>query len=281
MHSTKQTNLDPITLMLFQFQNDWHYNSYTAHYFWWKKRFRLIEVFRKFLRSSNKTSLRILDLGCGGGYDLFLIAKEIDSRDIRLFGIDINPNYIKYARRRTEYEGCSNIMEFCLVDIRELSERFLPDTFDFIICSEVIEHLQDPKKAVLDCLGLLAPGGQAVITTPNARNAISKFVSCLGLKKRQSEVSVPVDRKDEAGYMDYGHISLKNYRDWAKLFHACGLRIVNIQRGPLVYGCSWLDQKSIVAGLLIALDGLIDKFFSLPQLAYSTIFLLEKPSLSK
>ena len=37
-----------VELRLLLFQGNWHYNSYTAHYFWWKKRF-LATVMKKLL----------------------------------------------------------------------------------------------------------------------------------------------------------------------------------------------------------------------------------------
>jgi len=261
--------LTPVELRLLHFQSNWHYNSYTAHYFWWKKRFLVQRIFSGFLHKCSKTSIRILDLGCGDGYDLFLMAKEASylrkptAQDIRFFGIDIDSEKIDYIRKRIAYEGYSDIIEVCQGDIQESLDKFLPAPFDFILCSEVIEHLPESGKAILNISKLLIPGGWAVITTPNSSNIISKLAGWFRQRNRQCKVS-------------NGHISLRNYRDWVKLFHSAGFRIINIRRGPLVYGYCWLDEKPIIAGLLITLDGLIDRFFPLPDLACSTLFLLEK-----
>lgn len=268
--------ITPDILKFFLSQTDLCYSNYTIHYSWWKTRFRVMEAFRQFIQSQNKTSIRVFDIGFGYGHNLFQMAKEFNSKDIRFFGIDINPDYVEYVKKRADYEGYSNIIEVCQGDIQELAERFSPATFDFIVCSEVIEHLQDPRKAILDCSRLLASGGWVVITTPNARNAISKLAGSLRLKRKQCEAAGPIKREDKASHLGYEHISLKSYREWVRLFHAAGFRIIKIQRGSLVYGYTWLDQKPILAGFLIVLDGLLDKFLPLPQLAFSTIFVLEK-----
>jgi len=266
----------PVLSRIFDFQENWQYNSYTVHYFWWKVRFIIIKALREFVQRRNKVPLRIFDIGCNDGYDLLLMAKELNKSSVRLFGIDINPDAIEYARRRIDYTGYSDIIEVFCEDIHNLSERFLPATFDFIVCSEVIEHLQNPKKAILDISRLLAPGGWAVITTPNLRNIISQLAGSLRLGKEQHEVTHFPKKKNGIDYLAYGHISEKNYREWLRLFRTAGFKIIKVHRGPLVYGYPWLDRKPVVAGLLITLDGLIDRLFPLPGLACSTIFLLEK-----
>jgi 2-polyprenyl-3-methyl-5-hydroxy-6-metoxy-1,4-benzoquinol methylase len=42
-----------------------------------------------------------------------------------------------------------------------------PQSFDWVVLSEVIEHLRKPADAVKICYGWVAPGGSLVITTPN------------------------------------------------------------------------------------------------------------------
>ena len=122
----------------------------------------MVEAFSKFLESRRKTNIRVLDIGCGDGHDLFLMAKETKNQNVNFFGIDINPEHVEYVQRRADYEGYQNI-EVCQGEIQDLSGKFLPATFDFIVCSEVLEHLQEPYKTILDISRLLIPGGQAVV----------------------------------------------------------------------------------------------------------------------
>lgn len=45
-----------------------------------------------------------------------------------------------------------------------------PGTFDTIVCAEVIEHLENPRALMREISRLLAPGGLAVLSTPNCEN---------------------------------------------------------------------------------------------------------------
>jgi SAM-dependent methyltransferase len=273
----------PIESRLFSFQDKWDYNSYTVHYFWWKKRFRIRQVVLDFLKKSKKTSLRLLDLGCGDGFDLFLIAAEIKrlknnaAKNVKFVGIDINPENIDYLKKRVVYERCPDIFEVYHGDIQSGLEEFSDSSFDFILCSEVIEHLPEPEKAFSHISRLLVSGGQAIITTPNAGNAVSRLAGCFMRSKKQSQSSDVALGGAKTGCSGYEeHISAKNHHYWKTALHAAGLRVIKTYRGPLVYGYKWLDEKAILSGLLIFADGLIDMLFAFPSLAVNVIFLVDK-----
>ena len=273
----QKSDFNTLALKYFLSHEELYYGSYTAYYFWRKKGLRVVEAFCKFLESRKKADIRVLDIGFGDGQDLFHMADEAKNQHVNFFGIDINPEHVEFVRRRADYEGYSNI-EVYQGEAQGLLGKFLPATFDFIICSEVLEHLPQPDKAVLDFSRLLVPGGCAVVTTPNAGNTMSILVNLLKVNKKHGNGVESNPREDEVSRLGYGHISLKNYREWIGVFRQGGLRILKTYRGPLVYSLAWIDRKPILLGLLIMLDGLLDRFFPLPQLAFSTIFLLEKPA---
>lgn len=43
---------------------------------------------------------------------------------------------------------------------------FLAESFDFIICSHVLEHVEDDRRAMAELHRVLAPGGCAVVMVP-------------------------------------------------------------------------------------------------------------------
>jgi 2-polyprenyl-3-methyl-5-hydroxy-6-metoxy-1,4-benzoquinol methylase len=51
-------------------------------------------------------------------------------------------------------------------DIYQLGSAFAPQSFDTILCLEVLEHLQRPQEAVDQIFSLLKPGGTLLLTTP-------------------------------------------------------------------------------------------------------------------
>ena len=87
----------------------------------------------------NKKDVRILEIGCGEG----LLACEIKKRfpDMIYIGIDINDEIISEARKT-----CPNTM-FEVGSIYELN-KYNSEEFDYVIVSEVLEHIEEPNKAL-------------------------------------------------------------------------------------------------------------------------------------
>ena len=51
-------------------------------------------------------------------------------------------------------------------DIHRLSEVFQPESFDFVLCTDVLEHVPRPWQAVRQLAGVLKPDGILLLTTP-------------------------------------------------------------------------------------------------------------------
>ncbi len=96
-----------------------------------------------------------LDIGCGGGF----VAEAMRRRGARAAGLDIDPRAIAYARRH--FPDCTFFCE----DFEAFAARGLG--FDFVYCSEVIEHLPDIDGFMRLLVGALRPSGRVFITTPD------------------------------------------------------------------------------------------------------------------
>lgn len=103
---------------------------------------------------------KILDVGCGIGYLLSAV-----SRGRRTYGMDMSPDALKLAMRWTGGEG------FCLADAQCIP--YMSDSFDYVVCMEVLEHIEEDK-AARECLRVLKPGGIALITVPNGKGIYGK-----------------------------------------------------------------------------------------------------------
>lgn len=98
---------------------------------------------------------RLLDCGCGEGHLLE-----------RLSGIKYGVDCSKVALNRARERNPG-------ADIREANITNLPfegDFFDITICSEVLEHISDYKKAASEILRVTKNGGRIIISVPNERN---------------------------------------------------------------------------------------------------------------
>jgi 2-polyprenyl-3-methyl-5-hydroxy-6-metoxy-1,4-benzoquinol methylase len=103
---------------------------------------------------------RVLDCGAGGGEFSYLLT----SRGYRLTGIEPNDGYREYAR--AEYG----------VDLRPGTlddNEFSPAEFDLITIFHVLEHVPEPRAALLRLAGWLKPGGHLYIEVPNALTDVS------------------------------------------------------------------------------------------------------------
>lgn len=104
---------------------------------------------------------RALDLGCNAGYYTKMIS---DLGFESTLGLDIEPEFIGRARTHLASDHPGRRREFRVANAEELDE---PGAYDFILCTEVIEHTSRPDRVVANIAAALAPGGVAVVTLPN------------------------------------------------------------------------------------------------------------------
>jgi 2-polyprenyl-6-hydroxyphenyl methylase/3-demethylubiquinone-9 3-methyltransferase len=101
---------------------------------------------------------RIADLGCGGG----LVAEPLARRGARVFGIDIGVSSIAAARRHSAPLGSAAPYYVC-GDLRAVPA---PDaSFDGVVLSDLLEHLEDPRCALAEAARLLRPAGWLYVST--------------------------------------------------------------------------------------------------------------------
>ena len=81
----------------------------------------------------DKSELKILDVGCGTGE---FITIPLGCLGVSVLGIDTHLPSIEYARKKNPFKDVT----FECISIDELSDP----QFDLIICSEVLEHLENP-----------------------------------------------------------------------------------------------------------------------------------------
>ncbi|MEP7263114.1 MAG: methyltransferase domain-containing protein [Bacteroidota bacterium] len=103
-----------------------------------------------------QTGARILDIGCGNGN----IARGIGSLGYTVKGIDFSNAAINYATSRNKADNVT----FCVQSAEEVTSG---EQYDAIICSEVLEHLNQPSSLVKIIARILKPGGVLIATVPN------------------------------------------------------------------------------------------------------------------
>lgn len=106
-----------------------------------------------------------LDAGCNGG---FIVFNLVGRRTKKMYGIDMSPGFIRNNIKYAKNNRLTNKVDFKVGDIHKLPYK--DNFFDFIICSEVIEHVQNPDAVVSEFKRVLKKGGIVLVTTPNILN---------------------------------------------------------------------------------------------------------------
>ena len=95
---------------------------------------------------------RILDAGCGSGRNMVELARRGT-----VTGIELSPMSVAAARAR----GVGDVVEGTVEDL-----PFDDDSFDFAVCLDVIEHLDDDGQTLRELRRVVAPGGMLLVTVP-------------------------------------------------------------------------------------------------------------------
>lgn len=150
----------------------------------------------------------ILDCGSGKGMNGYLIRVTRDLKGAKLIGLDINKYYMDFCRKHKIYD---KLVKHYLPTL-----PFVDKSIDFLICTEVIEHLdKDKGKKLLSEIDRVCRG-RALVTTPN------------------------IFFDTEPGEEEDAHHSLWTPEDFKKRgYKVCGLGL----KTPLLHGDPFLRVK--------------------------------------
>jgi SAM-dependent methyltransferase len=103
---------------------------------------------------------RILDCACGRGFYLNMYRYV---SGVRLVGLELDPDVIRKAQRNV-----GHLPRLTLTRGNIYALPFPDNSFDGVILSEILEHVDDDVAGLREVRRVLKPGGVAAITVPNA-----------------------------------------------------------------------------------------------------------------
>jgi 2-polyprenyl-3-methyl-5-hydroxy-6-metoxy-1,4-benzoquinol methylase len=152
---------------------------------------------------------RILEIGCGRG--AFGIELKQKYPSVEYIGLEVDEKAVEIARSRLNRVIMANIEEINLeqLDINK-------ESFDFIICADVLEHLYDPWKILFTLHAYLKPEGKILASIPNAQN-ISLILELLNGNWTYTEF----------GLLDATHIRFFTLNEIFRLFTGTGYKVID------------------------------------------------------
>jgi len=125
-------------------------------HFWFRAR---AEIVLALLEPRLAPGMRVLDAGCGTG----LLLSRLPA-GVALAGLDASERALEHARHRLDARRA---------DLRRgalpADPAFPPASFDWILLTDVLEHLDDDSASLAVLRGLLKPGGRLLLTVPAFR----------------------------------------------------------------------------------------------------------------
>lgn len=162
----------------------------------------------------------VLDVGCGWGRELVRFNDAV--------GVDICLPFLKTAKNYTSNELV--LSDACNLPFRD-------SIFDLTIMSEVIEHLNDPSKAIKEIKRVLKKAGKIIVQTPNRLLTRGRVIS-----------------------KDYGHVHEFTTSELIEFITGYGFRILRRTGSTIPYIPSssrfaWLNDNKYLFKIWKLLDG--------------------------
>ena len=105
----------------------------------------------------------VIDAGCGDGEHSLFCAKQ----GAEVLFIDMDAEKLSAAEKKIQASP-AHAFKAILSDCNPIP---LPDASgDVVICTEVLEHVQDPAQFLQELVRVAKPGAQLVLTVPDARS---------------------------------------------------------------------------------------------------------------
>ena len=121
---------------------------------------------------------RVLDVGCGTGR----VAVELAGRGFSVDALDLEPQVVEQAGALATRCGAS--VRFFAADFQGVDPRFPDETYDAVVCSEVLEHVGPWRDVLANMARVLHPGGLLILTTPNGPRQFSVLDKYAGHVRR-------------------------------------------------------------------------------------------------
>lgn len=154
----------------------------------------------------NENSI-FIDIGTGSGYYIFQAGlKNINGTNVT---IDLSSSYLRQTKEFIKYGTNIDNVVFVNADAKKLP--FAKETFDIILCTEVIEHVPNYIEVIEEIIRIAKHNAEIIITFPS-KWSIDEIVGQIKGK-----------------FSFYEHINIISINNFRKLCKNYGLDIIDIK----------------------------------------------------
>jgi 2-polyprenyl-3-methyl-5-hydroxy-6-metoxy-1,4-benzoquinol methylase len=158
--------------------------------------------------------IKVLDIGCGAG----ALSEAIKNKGYIVWGIELNNEAAQKAKKRIDRVINEDLLKF-----NEIKRIIGENSFDYIVFSNVLEHLYDPFLVLQNYLIFLKKGGLVLISVPNAAVWTNRIKLLFG----------KFDYCD-TGIMDRTHIRFFTFKTAKLIVKKSGCSIKKIDYTPFI-----------------------------------------------
>jgi SAM-dependent methyltransferase len=215
--------------------------------------------------SPSLTNWRVPDIGCGDGIHLFLIRKRLLELNpgvpSSFTGVDGNHASLRICQLKKAHYGASDC-DFIRCDLSKRSLPLADGTMDFVYCSEVVEHLQEPERLFTEIRRILKPRGYFLMTTPNEPNLFQRsyWNKTRHKRERGRELSShsAFRGEDDKGVSVFGHISIRPVKEWETCLASAKFERIDFERGALIYEMPKRLRGELFTAMRVGLEAILD-----------------------
>lgn len=162
--------------------------------------------------ASLKEGETVLDLGSGGGIDVFLASKKVGATG-KVIGVDMTDEMLQRAKTSASKHGYTNV-EFRLGEIEDLPVE--DQTVDVIISNCVINLAPDKLKVFKEAHRVLKPDGRLMVSDlvtlgalpEDVRKSFDAWAGCIAGALEKDDY---LDKIKQAGFENIKVVSSKPY----------------------------------------------------------------------
>lgn len=124
----------------------------------------------------------VLEVGSGiGNLSIYLFPRK------RFFATDVNPICLEYLRKMRRHRPYLKILFYDVTNFDTFPKLEENEIIDTVICMNIIEHLDDDRKALENIRKILTESGRAIILVPRTPSIYGSLDEVLEHKRRYTE----------------------------------------------------------------------------------------------